>query len=227
MPTSEADAQPKAKTRGKARKADAATESEIEIPAAPVTKTSRRGGKTTPTDDESTAPTKPLRRGTRARSQSVDPEADPLASTDSGEKTNKTTKRTARSKASSEVETVAEEEGLKVTKPASRTRKAKTESDDSHDEKVAPAVKRAVGRKAAKATPLVSIEEAEDRTDKENNPDSPTMSPTESIGEDPTKPARKATRTIKPPSRSMSARSQIDEDTQIPTRTTRTRSARK
>lgn len=221
MPTSEADAQPKAKTRGKARKADAATESEIEIPAAPVTKTSRRGGKTTPTDDESTAPTKPLRRGTRARSQSVDPEADP------GEKTNKTTKRTARSKASSEVETVAEEEDLKVTKPASRTRKAKTESDDSHDEKVAPAVKRAVGRKAAKATPLVSIEEAEDRTDKENNPDSPTMSPTESIGEDPTKPARKATRTIKPPSRSMSARSQTDEDTQIPTRTTRTRSARK
>lgn len=125
------------------------------------------------------------------------------------------------------METVAEEEDLKVTKPASRARKAKTESDESHEETTAPAVKRAVGRKAAKATPLVSIEEAEDRTDKENNPDNPTMSPTESAGEAPIKPTRKATRTIKPPSRSMSVRSQTDEDTQIPTRTTRTRSARK
>lgn len=124
------------------------------------------------------------------------------------------------------METVAEEEGLKVTKPASRTRKAKMESDESHEETTAP-VKRAVGRKTAKATPLVAIEEAEDRTDKENNPDDPTMSPTESACEAPIKPARKATRTIKPPSRSMSVRSQTDEDTQIPTRTTRTRSARK
>lgn len=103
------------------------------------------------------------------------------------------------------------------------------ESDESHEETTAP-VKRAVGRKAAKAakaTPLVAIEETEDRTDKENNPDDPTMSPTESACEAPIKPARKATRTIKPPSRSMSVRSQTDEDTQIPTRTTRTRSARK
>lgn len=202
--------------------------SEIEIPAVPATKASRRGGKTTPTDDELTAPAKPLRRGTRARSQSVDPEADPLALTDPSEKTNKTAKRTARSKASSDVETVAEEEGLKVTKPASRARKAKAESDESHDETAAPAVKRAGGRKAAKATPLVSIEEAEDRTDKENNPDSSTISLTESTGEAPIKPARKTpARTIKPPSRTMSARSQTDEDTLIPTRTTRTRSARK
>ena len=229
-PISDPDTSTKAKPRSRAKRPDTtATESEADSIAAPVARTSRRGAKTPSTDEESSAPTKPVRRGTRARTQSVDPEGDSAVATDARttkEKTTRATKRTGRSKASSDVETIVEEEEPRVMKPASRSRRVKTDSDDGVDDKTAPTVRKVGGRKATKATSLVAIEEVEDKNDKENNPDGP-ASPTESLGEAPTKVTKKVTRSIKPPSRSVASKLKTDDEQAAPTRTTRTRAARK
>ncbi|THH09018.1 hypothetical protein EW145_g2328 [Phellinidium pouzarii] len=194
----------KAKPKGRPRKPESVSN------VAP--KTARKGA----SEDDSSAPVvakapTALRRGTRARSQSVDRESelgagtndDPLDSTgrsspDGASSSSATTKakRSVRTKAAT-VETIPEEDEPVQVKPlrkstlaaAARVRKARADAEGTQDS-VLQKKKAVASQKAAKTQEPTDDDDSMDKEDKENTPERSPVSPIEPDEDVPVKTSR-------------------------------------